>query len=106
MTTPACTSPVRVRRKWLFRLLAVFLLLAGSAAAEDRFFDAGGVRIRYLDQGSGPAVVLVHGFTGTIERSWINTGILPDLARDHRVLALDLRGHGQSGKPHDPRAYD
>ena len=89
----------------LLRLLAVFLL-AGSAAAQDRFFDAGGVRIRYVDQGSGPAVVLVHGFTGTIERSWINTGILPDLARDHRVLALDLRGHGHSDKPHDPHAYD
>jgi len=90
----------------LLRALALLLLVAGSAAAEERFFDAGGVRIRYLDQGSGPAVVLVHGFTGTIERSWINTGILPDLARDHRVLALDLRGHGHSDKPHDPHAYD
>jgi pimeloyl-ACP methyl ester carboxylesterase len=89
----------------LLRLLAVFLL-AGSAAAQDRFFDAGGVRIRYVDQGSGPPVVLVHGFTGDIERSWVNTGLLPDLARDHRVLALDLRGHGHSDKPHDPRAYD
>ena len=89
----------------LLRLLAVFLL-AGSAAAQDRFFDAGGVRIRYVDQGSGPAVVLVHGFAGSIERSWINTGILQDLARDHRVLALDLRGHGHSDKPHDPHAYD
>ena len=98
--------PVSVRRKLLLRALALLLLVAGSAAAEERFFDAGGVRIRYLDQGSGPAVVLVHGFTGTIERSWINTGILPDLAGDHRVLALDLRGHGHSDKPHDPHAYD
>lgn len=89
----------------LLRLLAVFLL-AGSAAAQDRYFDAGGVRIRYLDQGSGPVVVLVHGFTGTIERAWVNTGVLPGLARDHRVLAFDLRGHGHSDKPHDARAYD
>jgi pimeloyl-ACP methyl ester carboxylesterase len=88
------------------RALAIFLLVAGSAAAEDRYFDAGGVRIRYVDQGSGPPVVLVHGFTGDIERSWLNTGVLPDLARDYRVLALDLRGHGHSDKPHDPRAYD
>jgi len=89
----------------LLRLLAVFLLF-GSALAQDRYFDAGGVRIRYVDQGSGPAVVLVHGFTGDIERSWLNTGLLPDLARDYRVLALDLRGHGHSDKPHDPHAYD
>lgn len=89
----------------LLRLLAVFLL-AGSAAAQDRYFDAGGVRLRYVDQGRGPALVLVHGFTGDIERSWLNTGILPDLARDYRVLAFDLRGHGHSDKPHDVRAYD
>ena len=89
----------------LLRLLALFLLVA-PALAEDRFFDAGGVRIRYVDAGAGPAVVLVHGFTGTIERAWVNTGIVHDLARDHRVLALDLRGHGYSDKPHDPRAYE
>lgn len=89
----------------LLRLLALFLFL-GTAAAQDRYFDAGGVRIRYVDMGSGPAVVLVHGFTGDIERSWINTGVLANLSTDHRVLAFDLRGHGHSGKPHDPRAYD
>jgi pimeloyl-ACP methyl ester carboxylesterase len=50
-------------------------------------------------------VVLVHGFTGDIERSWVNTGVLPDLARDHRVLALDLLGHGRSDKPHGPLEY-
>jgi pimeloyl-ACP methyl ester carboxylesterase len=89
----------------LLRLLALFLFL-GPAAAQDRYFDAGGVRIRYVDTGSGPAVVLVHGFTGDIERSWVNTGLLANLSRDHRVLALDLRGHGHSDKPHDPRAYE
>jgi pimeloyl-ACP methyl ester carboxylesterase len=89
----------------LLRLLALFLFL-GPAAAQDRFFDSSGVRIRYVDSGSGPAVVLVHGFTGDIERSWVNTGVLADLSRDHRVLALDLRGHGHSDKPHDARAYE
>jgi pimeloyl-ACP methyl ester carboxylesterase len=89
----------------LLRLLAVFLL-AGPAAAQDRYFDSGGVRLRYVDLGTGAPVVLVHGFTGDVERSWVNTGVLPDLARDYRVIAFDLRGHGHSDKPHDPRAYD
>jgi pimeloyl-ACP methyl ester carboxylesterase len=85
---------------------ATFCALAAAAAAQDRFFDSGGVRIRYVDHGAGLPVVLVHGFTANIERSWIETGVLPDLARDYRVIALDLRGHGRSDKPHDPRAYD
>jgi pimeloyl-ACP methyl ester carboxylesterase len=89
----------------LLRLLALFLLL-GPAAAQERYFDAGGVRLRYVDAGAGPAVLLVHGFTGDIERSWVNTGLLADLSRDHRVVAFDLRGHGHSDKPHDPRAYE
>jgi pimeloyl-ACP methyl ester carboxylesterase len=88
----------------LLRLLAVFFWI-NAALAQDRYFDAGGVRIRYVDSGNGAAVVLIHGFTGDIERSWINTGVLPDLERDHRVVALDLRGHGHSGKPHAPAAY-
>ncbi|HEV3009607.1 MAG TPA: alpha/beta fold hydrolase [Burkholderiales bacterium] len=87
-------------------VLAVLCTFAPLAAAQDRFFDAGGVRIRYVDHGAGTPVVLVHGFTASIEPAWVETGILPDLARDYRVIAFDLRGHGESGKPHDPRAYD
>jgi len=91
------------------RPLLVFALLSVlpcSVPAQDRFFDSGGVRIRYVDHGAGAPVVLVHGFTASIERSWIDTGVLPDLARDYRVIAFDLRGHGKSGKPHDPKAYE
>jgi len=75
------------------------------ASAEDKFFNSNGVRIRYVDHGTGEPVVLVHGYTNVIERAWIETGVLPNLAKDHRVIALDLRGHGKSDKPHDPKAY-
>ena len=87
-------------------VLVLLCLAAGSAAAQDLYFDSAGARIRYVDEGRGEPVVLIHGFTGTIERSWINTGVLPDLAREYRVVALDLRGHGHSDKPHDPASYD
>src|SRR5688572_13079208 len=90
------------------RLLLLVLLscLACTAAGEERFFDSGGVRIRYLDSGAGAPVVLVHGFTANIERAGLETGMVENLARDYRVIALDLRGHGKSGKPHQPSAYD
>jgi pimeloyl-ACP methyl ester carboxylesterase len=63
------------------------------------------VRIRYIDQGSGPPVVLLHGFSGSLDSSWVETGVLPQLATDYRVIALDYRGHGKSDKPHDPQSY-
>jgi pimeloyl-ACP methyl ester carboxylesterase len=84
--------------------LLVLLLAPDSGLAQDHFFDSNGVRIRYTDQGRGDAVVLIHGNGGSL-RGWIDAGVLPNLARDHRVVALDARGHGQSGKPHDAKAY-
>jgi pimeloyl-ACP methyl ester carboxylesterase len=71
----------------------------------DRFFDSNGVRIRYVDQGQGPPVVLIHDYTGTIERHWINSGVFTSFVADHRVIALDCRGHGKSDKPTDPERY-
>jgi pimeloyl-ACP methyl ester carboxylesterase len=50
-------------------------------------------------------VVLLHGFSGNLDGSWVETGVLPKLATDYRVIALDYRGHGQSDKPHDPKSY-
>jgi hypothetical protein len=49
-------------------------------SAEDKFFNSNGVRIRYIEQGTGEPVVLVHGYTGVVERAWIKTGVLPNLA--------------------------
>jgi len=87
-------------------LAALLLCVFTAAPAQDRTFDSGGVRIRYVEAGAGTPVVLVHGFTGDLERTWIHTGILAALEREYRVIALDLRGHGRSGKPHAPAAYD
>lgn len=71
----------------------------------DTFFDSKGVRIRFIEQGQGAPIVLIHGYTGTLERHWINPGVFTDLSKDHRVIAIDCRGHGKSGKPADPKAY-
>src|SRR5262245_20961152 len=87
-------------------LLAIAILsVTPRLGAEDKYFDSKGVRIRYVDEGTGEPVVLIHGHTSNIEVSWIDTGVLPILAKHHRVVALDLRGHGKSGKPHEPEAY-
>jgi pimeloyl-ACP methyl ester carboxylesterase len=86
-------------------LFALHLVALDRALAQDQFFDSNGVRIRYVDQGSGPPLVLIHGFSGSLDSGWVETGVLPKLATDYRVIALDCRGHGQSDKPHDPKSY-
>jgi pimeloyl-ACP methyl ester carboxylesterase len=79
-------------------------LLAGPA--EEFFFDSSGVKIRYLTAGGGEAVVLLHGFAARAEM-WdgAKTKLFSDLAKHYRVIAIDCRGHGKSGKPHDPKLY-
>jgi pimeloyl-ACP methyl ester carboxylesterase len=83
------------------------LVTVPAVRAGDKYFDADGVKIRYTDQGQGEPVVLVHGFGVNLEMQWGGDlpGIIKALSKDHRVIALDVRGHGKSGKPHDPRKY-
>jgi PAS domain S-box-containing protein len=55
-----------------------------------------GLRVRYVRVGRGPAVLLLHGFASSIV-TW--RGVIPPLARDHDVIALDLPGFGGSDQP-------
>jgi pimeloyl-ACP methyl ester carboxylesterase len=50
----------------------------------------------YLDSGEGPAILFIHGLTGS-RRNWAH--LVDALDTDHRVLAPDLFGHGASAKP-------
>jgi pimeloyl-ACP methyl ester carboxylesterase len=69
-----------------------------SLGLEERFATIGGVRVRYLRTGRGPAVLLIHGLASSIY-TWKDE-ILP-LARGHEVVALDLPGFGESDQPPD-----
>jgi pimeloyl-ACP methyl ester carboxylesterase len=71
-------------------------------AAPDQFFDSNGVRIRYVSVGQGEPIILIHGWAADAEM-W--DAATQDLARNYRVVALDCRGHGKSGKPTDPSQY-
>lgn len=64
--------------------------------------DRGGVEIYYETHGSGPAVLLSHGY-GATSRMW--EGQVAAFADRYRVITWDMRGHGQSGDPADPARY-
>ncbi|MDM5337609.1 alpha/beta hydrolase [Fictibacillus enclensis] len=50
-------------------------------------------KLAYIDEGKGEAIVLLHGFCGSHEY-WEE--VVPKLAKEYRVIAPDLRGHGKS----------
>lgn len=58
-----------------------------------------GIRLSYDDRGSGePSIVFVHGWT--CNRSFFAPQA-EHFARRHRVVSVDLRGHGESDKPNE-----
>ena len=68
-----------------------------AAAATDRWCDSDGATLRYRDQGSGPAVMLVHGWTLNLDM-WGPQ--LASLGSGFRTISVDRRGFGlSSGQP-------
>src|SRR5215831_5927245 len=65
-----------------------------GASCVDRYFSADGIRLRYRDEGSGPALVLVHGWTLDLTMWDLQVAALRDA---FRLVRFDRRGHGESG---------
>ena len=68
---------------------------------EGSFLDASGVRTYYLDIGTGPAVVLLHGAAVGVDAyiTWFRA--IEALRRNHRVIAFDQIGFGRTDMPSD-----
>jgi pimeloyl-ACP methyl ester carboxylesterase len=64
--------------------------------------DRDGVSIYYEDHGSGPAVLLSHGY-GSTAHMW--AGQVEGLGDGYRIIAWDMRGHGRSDSPDDAAEY-
>ena len=93
------------RLAFLFSALAALLVVPAAASAEGFDFPAGfsqreivtnGTTIHVRSGGTGPAVVLLHGY-GETGDMWVP--LAAELARDHTVVVPDLRGLGLSAKP-------
>lgn len=100
-----------MRRVFLFGWIAVLTAALGSCApfvanhdSEVQFrtvkTPAGTVRLAVIERGQGRPILLLHGFA-TSSYTW--HAIIPELSKNHRVIAIDLRGFGASDKPLDDR---
>ena len=71
--------------------------VASNVKIASKYFRTNdGVRLHYLEAGAGKPLVLVHGFSQTAEQFKFQ---IEGLGDRYRVIALDLRGHGESEKP-------
>ena len=61
-----------------------------------------GINLHYVTQGEGPLMLMLHGFP-EFWYSWRKQ--IPEFAKDHKVVAIDLRGYNDSDKPDDKEAY-
>ncbi|MDY6923490.1 MAG: alpha/beta fold hydrolase [Pseudomonadota bacterium] len=75
-----------------------------AADAVEGHVDADGDRIRYVGQGTGHPVLLIHGAFGSGARL-LQTAFGKGLAARHRIIAPDSLGHGDSDAPSDPARY-
>lgn len=66
------------------------------------FVTPSGVRLRYVLRGTGPALLLLHGFTGT-HNSF--QSLLESLSTNFTCIAVDMIGHGESDAPTDVEKY-
>jgi pimeloyl-ACP methyl ester carboxylesterase len=98
--------------KYLMNLKSLFVTatcaLSMLAHAGEGVFDSKGVKIQYYTEGEGEAVVLIHGWMGdstTWGKDARGKAKLPTARNGFQLISLDCRGHGLSGKPHDPSMY-
>jgi pimeloyl-ACP methyl ester carboxylesterase len=94
-------------RRWVFAVVVIPMLFSmfgcmsfhrGAMPGEPKaatFANVDGVRVRYVDAGQGPAIVLIHGFASSLE-TW---GTVMKSFPNHRVIALDLKGFGWTDRP-------
>ena len=73
------------------------------AAGRGHHVHVNGIRLYYEDHGSGPPVLVLHGGMGFVE---MMGGQIPALAKQHRVIAVDSRGHGRSSLGPPPLRYE
>lgn len=84
------------KRLQLSFVLCVLCAAVNAQAPADKQIEVFGQQIHYLEAGSGPTVILLHGLGGDVS-NWAMT--IPALAKQYHVYALDQIGFGQSAKP-------
>src|SRR6202046_451470 len=91
---------MRSWKRWLSILLTPGLLTCTTLMAQTkwhhRYAEVNDVKLHYVEQGKGPLILFLHGFP-EFWYAWKN--LLPEFAKDHHAVAVDMRGYNLSDKP-------
>ena len=68
-----------------------------TSSIKENYVTVEKLRMRYVESGTGPAVVMIHGNAGSIED--FEFGAIKTLSSDYRVIAVERPGHGKSDRP-------
>jgi pimeloyl-ACP methyl ester carboxylesterase len=80
--------------------------MVSGTVRRQTFSAPDGIELAWHELGEGRAVVLLHGLFSDADTNWIRFGHAAEIAgRGFRAIMPDLRGHGTSGRPHDPACY-
>ena len=92
-------------RKISVGIVVLVFTMAHLTAQTNYFNSFDGVKIAYNDEGSGQTILLIHGFINS-KSSWNKTELKKCLlSKGYRIITPDLRGNGDSEKPHTDEAY-
>jgi pimeloyl-ACP methyl ester carboxylesterase len=105
-------APRRARSSRAWKLAGAATVLGGLAVANairarkavrdnppiGQFIKVDGVCLHYVEKGSGPPILLVHG-NGVMVQDWMISGLFDELAKTNRVIAVDRPGFGYSSRP-------
>ncbi|MBS1601328.1 MAG: alpha/beta hydrolase [Bacteroidetes bacterium] len=88
----------------MLSILAIISLPVIAQAQVGHFANVNGIRMYYEIHGSGSPLVLLHGGGSTIHTSFGR--ILPDLAKTHQVIAIELQAHGHTADRNAPVTFE
>lgn len=77
----------------------------GMKPVQSGTVDSDGLQIHYRRSGQGAPILLVHGWGSDLYSNWLATDWIQRLETIRTVVAIDVRGHGKSDKPHELAPY-
>ncbi len=92
-------------RRWILLVIVAIIGLSIGCANETGFVNSDNHQIYYEVYGEGEPIILVHGWSYSILYNWKLTGWIKALKSVRQIIALDIRGHGNSDKPYEQEAY-